>query len=204
MECGLPSACRLQLHRVHPSVPAALSLLRLSSFTLLAPPLSAAATDCDSASSLTTQVRFRHRRPGVGTSPTRQVSVCPSLLCHVHARRPWPGAIGTGEGSRAALRPPPTLTCCAWWRCPSTDPWCGAALCCVLRCAVWQGSFPLDHFGDCSGGMADYVACVRREGGQAQRCQSLAQSYLQCRMKQSHAQHTAHTRAHSLTHSLSS
>ena len=59
-----------------------------------------------------------------------------------------------------------------------------AAAAAAVRC-VWQGSFPLDHFGECSAMMRAYLSCVRSERGQAQQCQPLAQHYLHCRMKQS-------------------
>ncbi|GME97516.1 unnamed protein product [Ambrosiozyma monospora] len=46
-----------------------------------------------------------------------------------------------------------------------------------------RGSFPLDHFGDCTEYMQNYLKClklVRNEN--APNCRLLAKSYLKCRM----------------------
>ncbi|CDK28158.1 unnamed protein product [Kuraishia capsulata CBS 1993] len=47
-----------------------------------------------------------------------------------------------------------------------------------------RGSFPLDHFGDCTEQMKKYLAClkiVRNEN--APNCRLLAKGYLECRMQ---------------------
>lgn len=47
-----------------------------------------------------------------------------------------------------------------------------------------KGSFPLDHFGECSEAKAKYVACLRENGmhADAEECRQLSAAYLQCRM----------------------
>ena len=47
-----------------------------------------------------------------------------------------------------------------------------------------KGSFPLDHFGECSEPKKAYMACLKEHGMQAQSeaCRILSAAYLQCRM----------------------
>lgn len=47
-----------------------------------------------------------------------------------------------------------------------------------------KGSFPLDHYGECSDAKRTYVQCLREHGMQAQSedCRSLSAAYLKCRM----------------------
>ena len=47
-----------------------------------------------------------------------------------------------------------------------------------------KGSFPLDHFGECSTAKKAYMECLRENGMQTQMdtCRKLSAAYLQCRM----------------------
>ncbi len=46
-----------------------------------------------------------------------------------------------------------------------------------------RGSFPLDHDGECSSVMKEYLLCLKRGAGRnSEDCRSLAKRYLQCRM----------------------
>lgn len=46
-----------------------------------------------------------------------------------------------------------------------------------------RGSFPLDHFGDCTDQMQKYMKCLKLVGNEnAPNCRLLAKSYLKCRM----------------------
>ena len=47
-----------------------------------------------------------------------------------------------------------------------------------------KGSFPLDHYGECSDAKRTYVQCLREHAMQAQSedCRSLSAAYLKCRM----------------------
>ena len=46
-----------------------------------------------------------------------------------------------------------------------------------------QGSFPLDHDGDCKKQMLDFMICLRREKSDNSKCRFEAREYLDCRMK---------------------
>ncbi|EPX71913.1 copper chaperone [Schizosaccharomyces octosporus yFS286] len=45
-----------------------------------------------------------------------------------------------------------------------------------------RGSFPLDHFGECTNVMKEYLECIKTNRSQQQECRPLAKKYLQCRM----------------------
>lgn len=45
-----------------------------------------------------------------------------------------------------------------------------------------QGSFPLDHDGECKKEMLDYMLCIRREKNDNSKCRLQAKDYLGCRM----------------------
>lgn len=47
-----------------------------------------------------------------------------------------------------------------------------------------KGSFPLDHFRECSDAKAKYIECLRANSMQAdsEECRQLSAAYLQCRM----------------------
>ncbi|EPY49919.1 copper chaperone [Schizosaccharomyces cryophilus OY26] len=45
-----------------------------------------------------------------------------------------------------------------------------------------RGSFPLDHFGECTYVMREYLECIKTNRSQQQECRPLAKKYLQCRM----------------------
>lgn len=46
-----------------------------------------------------------------------------------------------------------------------------------------RGSFPLDHFGDCTDQMQKYMKCLKLVGNEnAPNCRMLAKDYLKCRM----------------------
>lgn len=47
-----------------------------------------------------------------------------------------------------------------------------------------KGSFPLDHFGECSEAKAKYMGCLKDHGmhADAEECRQLSAAYLQCRM----------------------
>lgn len=44
-----------------------------------------------------------------------------------------------------------------------------------------NGSFPLDHAGECKQLVSDYLACLQRHGEEQTPCQDLIQQYLRCR-----------------------
>ncbi len=47
-----------------------------------------------------------------------------------------------------------------------------------------RGSFPLDHFGDCTEQMKKYMKCLKLvHNDNAPNCRLLAKDYLDCRMK---------------------
>ncbi len=47
-----------------------------------------------------------------------------------------------------------------------------------------RGSFPLDHFGDCTEQMKKYMKCLKLvHNDNAPNCRLLAKEYLDCRMK---------------------
>ena len=45
-----------------------------------------------------------------------------------------------------------------------------------------KGSFPLDHFRECSDAKSIYMDCLKQHDMQAEDCRHLAAAYLQCRM----------------------
>lgn len=45
-----------------------------------------------------------------------------------------------------------------------------------------RGSFPLDHFRECSDSKKTYILCLKEHDMQAEDCRHLAGAYLQCRM----------------------
>lgn len=45
-----------------------------------------------------------------------------------------------------------------------------------------QGSFPLDHDGECKKEMLDYMLCIKREKNDNSKCRLQAKEYLNCRM----------------------
>ena len=47
-----------------------------------------------------------------------------------------------------------------------------------------KGSFPLDHFGECSAAKAAYLDCLKQNDlqGDGAECRRLSAAYLQCRM----------------------
>lgn len=47
-----------------------------------------------------------------------------------------------------------------------------------------KGSFPLDHFGECSDAKKSYMACLRENtmATQSDECRVLSAAYLKCRM----------------------
>ncbi len=47
-----------------------------------------------------------------------------------------------------------------------------------------RGSFPLDHFGECTEQMQQYLKCLKLvRGNNAPNCRLLAKEYLGCRME---------------------
>ncbi len=46
-----------------------------------------------------------------------------------------------------------------------------------------KGSFPLDHFGECSTVKEEYSECIRKNRGKSEPCKELAAKYLECRME---------------------
>lgn len=46
-----------------------------------------------------------------------------------------------------------------------------------------QGSFPLDHDGECKKEMLSYMLCISKEKNDNFKCKSLAKEYLECRIK---------------------
>ena len=55
-----------------------------------------------------------------------------------------------------------------------------------------RGSFPLDHFRECSGSKKTYILCLKEHDMQAEDCRHLAGAYLQCRMDTCAATTSAH------------
>eukprot|EP00964_Phaeocystis_antarctica_P141429 scaffold106463_cov60-Phaeocystis_antarctica.AAC.2 len=55
-----------------------------------------------------------------------------------------------------------------------------------------RGSFPLDHFRECSDSKKTYILCLKDHDMQAEDCRHLAGAYLQCRMDTCAAATTAH------------
>ena len=45
-----------------------------------------------------------------------------------------------------------------------------------------QGSFPLDHDGECKVVMLEYMLCMSREKQDSSKCRNQAKEYLNCRM----------------------
>ena len=45
-----------------------------------------------------------------------------------------------------------------------------------------KGSFPLDHFGECTQLMTAYMECMKRNRSQSTKCRIESRDYLQCRM----------------------
>lgn len=45
-----------------------------------------------------------------------------------------------------------------------------------------QGSFPLDHEGECKQQMLDYMLCITQSKSDNSKCKILAKDYLKCRM----------------------
>jgi cytochrome c oxidase assembly protein subunit 19 len=48
-----------------------------------------------------------------------------------------------------------------------------------------KGSFPLDHYGDCTAFQARYLQCVRESKAKSSDCKPVMKEYLECRMQQS-------------------
>lgn len=46
-----------------------------------------------------------------------------------------------------------------------------------------KGSFPLDHFRECTAVMQDYLKCMREHGNEGKYCRALSKAYLECRME---------------------
>ncbi|RKF59372.1 Cytochrome c oxidase assembly protein COX19 [Golovinomyces cichoracearum] len=47
-----------------------------------------------------------------------------------------------------------------------------------------RGSFPLDHYGECTESMMQYLSCVKKsKGNNNSECREIAKSYLACRME---------------------
>ena len=46
-----------------------------------------------------------------------------------------------------------------------------------------KGSFPLDHFHDCTKDAKKYTKCLKRHKLLPKRCRKFQISYLECRMK---------------------
>ena len=46
-----------------------------------------------------------------------------------------------------------------------------------------QGSFPLDHEGDCKKEMYEFMLCLKRENNENAKCRLEAREYLECRMR---------------------
>lgn len=44
-----------------------------------------------------------------------------------------------------------------------------------------NGSFPLDHHGDCQTVVKEYLACLQRNKEEQTPCKELAQVYFECR-----------------------
>ena len=45
-----------------------------------------------------------------------------------------------------------------------------------------KGAFPLDHLKECTKAEYAYLACIKKQRGEAARCNHLIQGYLKCRM----------------------
>eukprot|EP00002_Diphylleia_rotans_P029092 TRINITY_DN589_c0_g1_i2.p1 TRINITY_DN589_c0_g1~~TRINITY_DN589_c0_g1_i2.p1 ORF type:complete len:119 (-),score=23.11 TRINITY_DN589_c0_g1_i2:45-401(-) len=45
-----------------------------------------------------------------------------------------------------------------------------------------KGSFPLDHLGECTEHMKEYIKCVEQNDNRAYACVHFSREYLQCRM----------------------
>ena len=45
-----------------------------------------------------------------------------------------------------------------------------------------QGSFPLDHEGECKREMLEYVLCMKKQNNDNSKCRERAKDYLACRM----------------------
>jgi cytochrome c oxidase assembly protein subunit 19 len=45
-----------------------------------------------------------------------------------------------------------------------------------------QGSFPLDHEGECKEKMLEYVLCMSKSKNDSSKCRNQAKEYLECRM----------------------
>lgn len=45
-----------------------------------------------------------------------------------------------------------------------------------------QGSFPLDHEGECKRQMLEYMLCMKQKGNDSNQCREQAKEYLKCRM----------------------
>lgn len=46
-----------------------------------------------------------------------------------------------------------------------------------------EGSFPLDHFGECTHAYKEYMACMQENGHTVSKCRDVAASYMKCRME---------------------
>merc|ERR1712079_359164 len=46
-----------------------------------------------------------------------------------------------------------------------------------------KGSFPLDHFAECSHLKAEYLQCLKENGFDNMACRYLSKQYLECRME---------------------
>eukprot|EP00210_Caulerpa_lentillifera_P006435 g6147.t1 len=46
-----------------------------------------------------------------------------------------------------------------------------------------KGIFPLDHFGECSKEMNQYLECLKQHKDRYEECKDLSRIYLECRMK---------------------
>ncbi|KAG0085787.1 Cytochrome c oxidase assembly protein cox19 [Podila epicladia] len=46
-----------------------------------------------------------------------------------------------------------------------------------------RGSFPLDHDGECSTFMKEYLACLKENANNNGKCRHLSKQYLSCRME---------------------
>ncbi|KAF8916166.1 Cytochrome c oxidase assembly protein cox19 [Dissophora ornata] len=46
-----------------------------------------------------------------------------------------------------------------------------------------RGSFPLDHDGECSAFMKDYLTCLKENQNNNGKCRTLSKKYLGCRME---------------------
>ncbi|KAI6134046.1 PLC-like phosphodiesterase [Pisolithus croceorrhizus] len=45
-----------------------------------------------------------------------------------------------------------------------------------------RGSFPLDHYGECSKQMKEYMECLKKNSGTSTHCRTFSKQYLECRM----------------------